>query len=145
MSTATLVPETYELEGDDALERAVETLERINGLGIRTVYPGHGPIITNPQPVIDRLLRKLDRYMKRPSLMHVDHLKKMVAYIVMTKGGMREEGMFEYLMGTVWYPQLVDRYFDAAYRDVYQMMIDEVLRSRMVVRDNGYFQGVGDK
>lgn len=133
------------VEGDDALERAVETLERIDRLDVKTVYPGHGPIITRPKPVIARLLRKLDRYARDPARMHIDHAKKMISYVFLTKGGMKEDGFFDYLMNSVWYPELVDRYFNAAYDDFYRTVIDEVLRSRMIVRENGYFHGVGKK
>ncbi|MGV0757744.1 MBL fold metallo-hydrolase [Tistrella mobilis] len=131
------------VEGEDALERAVETLRRLDALNVATVYPGHGPVVTNPRPVIARLLRKLDRYATTPLMMHTDHLRKMLAYIVMTKGGMREAGFFEYLMGTVWYPQLVDRYFGGDYAGVYDETIQGVLRTRMMVRRGDSFYGVG--
>jgi hydroxyacylglutathione hydrolase len=133
------------VEGDDALERAVETLDRIERLDPVTVYPGHGPVITNPRPAITRLRRKLERYARDPAMMHTDHLKKMVAYVVLTKGGMPEEGFFGYLMDTVWYPQLVGRYFGGAYRDVYAMTIESSLRSGMIVREGGKFEGIGKK
>lgn len=133
------------VDGEDALERAGETVERIAGFEVETVYPGHGPPITKPQPVINRLMRKLNRYAKDPSLMHFDHLRKMVAYVLLTKGGMREATFLDYLKETVWFPQLVDRYFSSAYRDIYEETIEQVLRNRMIVRNNGYFQGRGSE
>jgi glyoxylase-like metal-dependent hydrolase (beta-lactamase superfamily II) len=133
------------VEGDDALERAIETLERIARLDVETVYPGHGPVITSPKPVIERLQRKLDRYQKEPKLMHDDHLRKMIAYIILLRDGVREADFFAYLMASVWYPKLVDRYFDSAYDEVYRTTIESVLRSRMAVREDGYLRGVGKK
>jgi len=133
------------VEGEDALARAIETLERIDRLDIETVFPGHGPVIRNPKPAIDRLFRRLSRYGKDPSAMHVDHLKKMIAYVILMKGRVIEADFFDYVKGTVWFPQLVDRYFASGYGEVYEMAIQESLRSGMIRRENGHLFGVAKK
>jgi len=130
------------VEGDDALERAADTLDRLDHLGIETVYPGHGPIIHKPQPVIARLRRKLEHFLKDPMAMHMDHMKKMISYILLTKGGMPEATFFDYLMSGVWFPKLVGRYYGAAYQETYQAALEQVLRSKMINRANGFLYGV---
>jgi glyoxylase-like metal-dependent hydrolase (beta-lactamase superfamily II) len=130
------------VEGDDALERAMQTLDRLARMAIETVYPGHGSIIAKPQPVISRLQRKLERFAKDPMAMHMDHMKKMIAYILLTKGGMPEAAFFDYLMNGLWYPKLVQRYYDSAYQAAYQSAMEQTVRSKMITRANGYLYGV---
>ena len=131
------------VEGEDALERAIETLAIIGGMEIDTVYPGHGPVISNPAPVLKRVLNKLRRYQESPELMHQDHLRKMVAYLVLTKESVPVVGFFDYLMQTLWFREVVDRYFAGRYREMYQSTMESVLRSRMLQVCGDRYFGTG--
>lgn len=51
------------------------SLARTRSLGLETVYPGHGPVITNPGEVIDRIL---DRHERRTQKV-LDHIKQRPA------------------------------------------------------------------
>lgn len=129
------------VEGEDALDRAVETVERIERLNLEVIYPGHGPIIHKPKPVINRLLRRLARYHQDESMMHMDHMKKMITYYVLTQGSVKEKDYFKYLLRSMWFPQMVDRYFDGRYESTYQAVIDSSLRSKMIIRNKDTFTG----
>lgn len=131
------------VEGDDALDQAARTLHRIARLDLKTVYPGHGPAIVNPQPALERALRKLNRFARIPDEMHYDHLCKMIAYIVLAKGGVREDGFFDYLKTTMWFPKLVDECFASAYREVFDEAMARVMRKRMLVSDGCCLRGMG--
>lgn len=133
------------VEGEDALDRAIETLERISGMDIDTVYPGHGPVITKPEPVLRRVWAKLRRYQSSPEIMHLDHLRKMVAYVVLTKGSVPVAGFFQYLKQSIWFREVVDRFFDGRYEDMYQSTMEYVLRNRMLMVSEGEFFGTGKR
>lgn len=131
------------VEGDDALDRAVETLERISALEIEIVYPGHGPAIANPAPVLKRVLTKLGRYRSSPELMHMDHLRKMIAYIILTRGSVPADAFLAYLQDTVWFRTIVDRYFGGRYEETYRSTMESALRNRMIEDSGGRFYGTG--
>jgi glyoxylase-like metal-dependent hydrolase (beta-lactamase superfamily II) len=131
------------VEGEDALQRAIETLELISGMDIDTVYPGHGPVIANPKAVLRRVQTKLRRYQDSPELMHMDHLRKMFAYVVLSKGSVPVAGFFGYLMQSVWFREVVDRFFDGRYEDMYQSTMESVLRNRMLQICEGELFGTG--
>jgi glyoxylase-like metal-dependent hydrolase (beta-lactamase superfamily II) len=133
------------VEGNEALELAVDTLRRIATLDIDKVYPGHGPAMGSPKSAIDRVSRKLLHFSKHPQEMHYDHICKMLAYIVLSKGGVAEASFFLYLMATVWFPRLVDAYFDGAYQAAYYETMVRLSRKGMLVRSGGNLFGVERK
>jgi hydroxyacylglutathione hydrolase len=44
---------TLGVEGDDAVEKALASLERLAGLEARAVFPGHGPFFTDSKNALD--------------------------------------------------------------------------------------------
>ena len=66
----------------------------------------------------------------------------LVVNILLTKGGMPEATFFDYLMSGVWYPTLVQRYYESAYQAAYQSAMEQIIRSKMITRSNGYLYGV---
>jgi glyoxylase-like metal-dependent hydrolase (beta-lactamase superfamily II) len=131
------------VEGEDALERAGQTLERILSLDVAVVYPGHGGAITEPRPAALRCMRKLESYRKNELRMHEDHLRKMAAYVVLTKSRVHPDALYDQLMQQIWFTQLVDRYFDARPRPVYERILGEMLTLRMVKLEGGFLVGSG--
>lgn len=132
------------VEGEDALERALKTLDRFTTLKVDTVFPGHGPAISRPGPIMRRCINRLERYLTQPRLMHEDHLRKMYAYIILTKGGVAQDSFFDYLMGSVWFSQLVDRYFGSDYRGVHEQTVRELLRMKMIKTTGDRFVGAAE-
>lgn len=133
------------VEGDDALERAGETLRRIAALDLDTIYPGHGPVIANPKPVIERVLRKLEHFARHPAEMNYDHICKMIAYVVLSKDGANEDSLFDYLMTTMWFPLIVGKCFGGAGRNTFNEAMERLMRKGMLMRSGNRLFGVGRK
>lgn len=133
------------IDGEDTIAQAHETMAGFLRLGVETVFPGHGPAITNPTPGMMRCLKKLERFLEKPELAHWEHLRKSSTYVVLIRGGLTEAGFFDLLMGSIWFPTLIDRYLGGDYRGVYNQTIADMIRMRMVERRDGRLVATGDR
>jgi glyoxylase-like metal-dependent hydrolase (beta-lactamase superfamily II) len=55
-----------ELDGQDAFAEVESTLNLIQNLGAKVVYPGHGSAFTDVSAAIDRARRRLDQFVSQP-------------------------------------------------------------------------------
>lgn len=133
------------VEGDGALDGAMATLEKFLALNAAVVYPGHGPPITSPEQSIRRCVRRLESYRKDPIKIQEDHLRKMAAYVVLTKGKVEEAGFFDYLLRQIWFGALVERCFEGRAREVYEWTVGEMLKLKMIRRDGPFLVGTGKR
>lgn len=131
---------TTMVEGGSAPFRQYETLEKLAGLQLEVVFPGHGKPIYDPTGAIDRSRRRLDLYMEQPSRMGRDQLKKLFLYVLLMKGGVGVADFFNYLMGTKWFPETVDMFFDGFYGAVYNQVMNELVQKKLVHTENGCYE-----
>lgn len=54
------------VHGDETLDAAMETVERLRRLDLRVVLPGHGPPITDPAASLNALAARLARFRRDP-------------------------------------------------------------------------------
>lgn len=124
------------VEGSTAPFRMLESLEKIAGLDVRMVFPGHGPAFADFKGALNRSRVRLKKYLGRPELMGRDLLKKLIIYTLMMDRAVAEDVFWKRLMGTHWYRETVDLYFDGAYRAVYDDLLSDFLQRGLVRKVN---------
>jgi hypothetical protein len=48
-----------------------------------------------------------------------------------------EEGFFKHLMGTIWFKETIDLFFNGEYEEMYNEVMNDFLRRKIVIRKNG--------
>ncbi len=136
---------TPRIEGNISPFLQQKTLERLASLEISVIYPGHGSPVLDPRKAIARGLERVEAFLESPERMGRDQAKKLFIYVLLMKSGLPEEDFFDYLMGTCWFPETVDLFFQGCYREFYDDVLAELLRKDLVERRNGcLFPGVQD-
>jgi hydroxyacylglutathione hydrolase len=131
---------TPRIEGNNCLFLALETLDRLSTLNVRRVFPGHGPPFTDFRSALDRTRDRLKMFLKNPSLMGLDQIKKIFVYTLMMKKGFPEEDFFDHLMEMPWFQETVDLFFDHEYQKIYERVMDDFLAKEIVVLDKGRYK-----
>lgn len=126
---------TTRVEGNISPFLQQKSLERLAGLEVSTIYPGHGGIIYNAQEAIDQCRKRMEHFLKNPDRIGRDLLKKIFIYSLLMKPGFSYEGFFKYLMGTYWYLETVDLYFHKRYRPVYEDVMEELAGKKLIISD----------
>jgi hydroxyacylglutathione hydrolase len=128
---------TLKVEGEGALDAMLASLERIALLDVQIVYPGHGAPFTDVQAALARSRDRLKRFMAHTDQAGYDLLKKIIVYTLLMHRGAAEETFFQHLMSTEWFPDTVKACFEGRYQDLYDMVIAELVRKKVVVRKKG--------
>ena len=128
---------TLRIEGSTAVFRMLESLERIAALDVRRVYPGHGAPFDDFSGAIERARKRLHGYLEDRRRIGRDLLKKIIVYTLLMKTSVPCERLFSLLMGTPWYRETVDLYFDGAYRSEYEEIVEGFLRRKVIIESNG--------
>jgi hydroxyacylglutathione hydrolase len=96
---------TLGVEGDDAVEKALASLERLAGLEARAVFPGHGPFFTDSKNALDHAQKRYKAYLKDPERVWRDQLKRIFIFTLLKDGAPDEAGFYARLMATPWFPE----------------------------------------
>jgi hypothetical protein len=75
--------------------------------------------------------------MKNRSRIGIDLAKKILVYTLLMKPGYPEVSLLDYLMGTHWFAETVAFYFNGNCKAFYDLILSELLRRRIIVRDQG--------
>jgi hydroxyacylglutathione hydrolase len=127
---------TLRVEGSRALFFHLESLDRLADLEITTVYPGHGKPFTDVKKAISSSRRRVEGFLENRERIVDDLLKKIMIFTLLMHGSVDEARFFEQLMGTFWFRETVDMYFNGEYEAKY----DEVMTglfNRDLVRRRG--------
>lgn len=127
------------VEGQEAPSLAMESLEKLASLDVHTVYPGHGGVVRDPQKAFQKCRKKLEGFMKNPSKMGNDHLKKILVWSLLNKKGFPKNDFFAYLMTTHWFKAVTDSYFEGKYQEKFNEIMEEFLKRGIVHVENGYY------
>lgn len=133
---AVMVPR---VEGSLALFNMKTSLERLKSLDIERVYPGHGEPFDDVENAIDRGIERVEKYMAERASIGEDLLKRIIVYTLLMKKRVAESDLFGYLMGTIWYKETVDLYFDGRYEKKYDEIMAEFRDRGIVCHENGTF------
>ena len=89
-------------EGTGALDRALTSLLRLRDLDARLILPGHGPIITDPATALDKAVDRIRRQRADLDLAVGYGARRILAFALMIRGGMRIVDLDEYLTDRGW-------------------------------------------
>ncbi|MEW6182532.1 MAG: MBL fold metallo-hydrolase [Bacillota bacterium] len=126
---------TTRIEGGISPFLQQESLEKVAALKISTIYPGHGPRIDDPQGAIRRCRKRLESFLSNPQRLGRDQIKKIILYTLLAKSGFPEKEFFAYLEKTHWFPEVADLYFEGRYKAVYDDVMDELIKKKLIIRD----------
>jgi hydroxyacylglutathione hydrolase len=130
---------TIRIEGSRALFSLKESLEKIESLDVDRVYPGHGMPFTQFKDAVSSCQKKLALYLKHPERIGTDLLKKIMIYTLMMHKNVPADTFFDHLMGTWWFKETVDLYFDKAYETKYRQIMVRFLERGIVKQKGGQF------
>ena len=128
---------TLAVEGDRAVDTMLASLEKIAGLDVNQVYPGHGAPFDDFQGALQRAITRLERFQADPNRVGWDLIKKILVYTIMMKRRVATDTFYDLLMDTRWFPDTVARYFSGESRAVYDKVTKE-LHHRHIIRVDGH-------
>jgi len=128
---------TLRVEGSRALFDMQESLEKIEALDVQIVCPGHGQPFTDMKRAIAKSRERIKRYFREPDQIGNDLIKKILVYTLMMKKTFKNTEFFPYLMGTYWFRETVDLYFNGEYEMKYNEIIKSFLKRGIVKQKGG--------
>jgi glyoxylase-like metal-dependent hydrolase (beta-lactamase superfamily II) len=128
---------TMRVEGSTCLFALLDSLEKLESLDVATVYPGHGRPFTDFKGALSRSRTKAEDFLRHREKTGAALLKKITIYTILMHGQADDETFFDLLMGTHWFPETIDLFFEGKYHKKYEEIIGDFLRRRIVVRKNG--------
>ncbi len=125
------------IEGSAAPFQMLESLERIEALDVRVVYPGHGEPFFDVATALARARTRLHFFLDHFEQIGLDLIKKMIVFTLMMQKSAHASMFFDDLMKTRWYKETVDLYFNGEYRPAYDsVMKDFIKRQIVIIKDN---------
>lgn len=125
------------VEGSRAVFCMMESIERLERLPVKMVYPGHGKPFSDVTGAIDRARKRLTGFLKDRRRIGNDLLKKIIVYTLMMKREMEEATFYEHLTSTPWFPETVELYFNGDRRGKYEEIMNGFLDRGIVKRRDG--------
>jgi len=129
---------TIRVEGSTALFHMQESLQKLESLDVKRVYPGHGRPFGDIREAILKSKKRIERFLAYPELIGNDLIKKIIVYTLLMKKTINESKLFPYLMGTYWFKETVDLYFNSEYEMKYNEVMNDLLERGVVKRENDY-------
>jgi hydroxyacylglutathione hydrolase len=128
---------TIRVEGSGACFSMLESLEKLENLDVKKVYPGHGRPFSNMPEAISRARQRLNSFIANPKRIGNDLIKKIIIYTLMMRKQVDEASFFEDLMQTHWFTETGEFYFDGAYRTKYDDVMKSFFQRGIVKSNNG--------
>ena len=116
-------------EGVAAIQRSLESLERVRTLRIVHAYSGHGPQINEPLVSIDLARERLEKWLKQPEKVSWHACKRIFAFTLMMKDGLAKEKMKDYLLRCGWFQDFSRYSFQLQPDEFVQVLVDKMIWS----------------
>lgn len=124
-------------QGGAALFQVEATLNKLEKLEVKKVYPGHGKSFEDFESAIAKSRTKLDGYFKDKTKIGHDFFKKVLVYSLMLLDGIEEEKFFPYLMKTDWFLNVVELHFNSEYKNKYTQVLNKFIDRGIIIRKDG--------
>jgi glyoxylase-like metal-dependent hydrolase (beta-lactamase superfamily II) len=128
---------TMRIEGSTCLFDLLDSLEKLESLDVEIVYPGHGRPFTDFKQTLSKSKRKARAFLNHKEKTGASLLKKLTIYTILMHRQVDEEKFFDHLMGTYWFKETVDLFFDSEYKQKYDEVMNDFLRRGIVRRKDG--------
>lgn len=89
-------------QGTRALDPAIASLRRLRDLGAKVLLPGHGPLVTDPEPAINKAISRLERQRENIDLAVDYGAKRILAFALMIHNGIVRTELESYLSQRAW-------------------------------------------
>jgi hydroxyacylglutathione hydrolase len=116
-------------EGAGALQRAMETLDRLASLHPRWAYSGHGPAMDNPLASIDAARRRYEKWLADPQKIAWHACKRIFTYALMIYDGLSASEIRSYLLRSPWFYDYSRHIMGYEPVDFIEPLLTEMLRS----------------
>jgi len=130
---------TVRVEGSMAPILALDSLEKLSKLDVDRIYPGHGPPIKETKTAIQKCREKLEGFLRDPSRMGMDQLRKILVYLLLMRKGFPVDEFFGYLMGTPWFKETVDLFFEGSYEGTFIQTMESLIQKGVARREEGRY------
>ncbi len=128
---------TIRVEGSTCLFDLWNSLEKLESLEVETVYPGHGRPFTSFKEAIAKSKTKARDFLNHKEKTGTSLLKRITIYTILMHRQVDDEKFFDHLMGTYWFKETIDLFFNSEYRQKYDEVMSEFLRRDIVRRKDG--------
>jgi glyoxylase-like metal-dependent hydrolase (beta-lactamase superfamily II) len=128
---------TLRVEGSTALFHMQQSLQKLEALDVKIVYPGHGKPFTDMKKALSKCSKKIEHYLMHRDTIGEDLIKKIIVYTLLMKKRIRETTFFPYLMETHWFKETVDLYFNSEYEAKYTEIMNAFYKKGIIKQKNG--------
>jgi glyoxylase-like metal-dependent hydrolase (beta-lactamase superfamily II) len=128
---------TLRVEGSKALFHMQESLQKLESLDVKRIFPGHGKPFTDFKKAILKCKAKIESYLLNRDLIGNDLIKKIIVYTLLMKKSISENDLFPYLMGTFWFKETVDLYFNREYEIKYNEIMEIFFKRGVIKQEKG--------
>jgi len=134
---------TPRIEGLDCVFRALESLDRLAGLKVRKVYPGHGRPFEDLAGAVDRARSKLERFIAEPRTQGLDQIKKIIVFTLLRTGGLPAHSLFGHLSECPWFGETISLFFgNDRPRPIFDQVIDELIQKGALTAEEAVLTAV---
>jgi len=116
-------------EGIGALQRALQTLDRLAALAPRWACSGHGAPMQDPLAAFDAARRRYDRWLADPTKLGWHACKRIFSYRLMLTDGMPEDEIAPYLLRQGWFQDYARHTFGHEPAEFVRPLLAELVRS----------------
>lgn len=128
---------TTGVEGWDAPFRMRDSLDRLAGLKVSRIFPGHGPPIEDGPAAIARCQERIKAYLAEPRRIAEDQMRKILIYNLMMKGPLSREAFWDFAKGLPWFNDVCQRHFPGPHEITFHKFLDELWEKGLVKEENG--------
>jgi hydroxyacylglutathione hydrolase len=122
-------------EGAGAIDRAIESLDRLAGLRLNGSFSGHSPYTADPYQAIDAARRRYERWIDEPQRLAWHACKRIFTYILMVYNGMHRTEIGPYLLGCPWFQDYSRHIFRLQPDEFIEPLLAELVRANAAAWD----------
>ena len=112
----------------DALPATRDTLEMIAGLDLRTVIPGHGDVITEPGPALDRAFKRIAAFEADESRVARHALKALLTFNLLDRRSMPVAHLPAFVATTAFYREVNALCFGLSAQGLADLLVNELIK-----------------
>lgn len=124
-------------EGQDSLDRAAASIERLAALPARIGYSGHGPAITDLPAALAHARRRLDSWREKPEQIAWHACKRIFSHALMLTDGLEDAAIPGVLLDAPWFRDHAKLAFGLAPDAFVPLLVTEMLRSKAALWRDG--------
>lgn len=133
------------LEGGLAIFNARDSVRKLTHYDVQQVYPGHGPLITRPKEAMQAALERANTLIADP-LKLADHcLRRMAVFELMRLDGCEADFFYQDFTQSYLFTEYNRRLYQLDFAQLYQRLINPLLKRGAILQTNSRLEAVGDR